>query len=111
MSLLTAQTEARRRPLLAEFEPARRDAVRGLNDFAAFLDGQDLPEATTQTRISDFIVIALAWAVLALMFYVPHMQLMMLALATVGLGIKAAFGRRHREPVAVQLAPQRGTWA
>jgi hypothetical protein len=104
MSSLDGQTEISGLPLLADFEPPHPDAVRGLNDIAAFLDAYDLPEAAPQTRLSDLMVIALAWAGVVLLFCYPHLQLVLLGSGAILLGIKGAITaiRRHK-PAAPSL--------
>jgi len=109
MSSFAAQTVAGGQPHLAGFEPVNRDAVRGLNDFAAFLDQHQLPEATSRTRFSDLVVIALAWAGFVLIFCYPQLQLLLIAGGAVVLGIAGAIGRfRGRAaPAPLTLASPR----
>ena len=110
MSSFAAQTVAGGQPQLAGFEPANRDAVRGLNDFAAFLDQHhQLPEATSRTRFSDLVVIALAWAGFVLIFCYPQLQLLLIASGAVVLAIAGAIGwlRGREAPAPLTLASPR----
>lgn len=99
MSPFAGQTDSSKVPLLADFGPPHPDAVRGLNDLAGFLDSHDLPEAAPRTRLSDLMVIALAWAGLVLLFCYPHMQLLLLVAGAALLGIKGVLARPRRHKV------------
>src|SRR5712691_10568341 len=84
------------RSAFADLESRNKDAVRGFASLAAYQSVLELPQAgPAQVSLRDIATIALSLSGMALMFYFPASQVLLIVLAAIYIGVRKSLHRRR----------------
>jgi hypothetical protein len=94
MSTAAGLTQGELLSAFAASEFRNADAVRGFASLAAYQNLLELPEAgSTQVSLRDIATIAISLSAMALVFYFPASQVLLVALAAVCIGVRSSWRR------------------
>jgi len=104
MTAIAGWTERQQLSAFADLESRNSDAAaRGFAALAAYQDVLELPQASpARVGLRDLAIMALSLGAMALMFYFPALQVLLIAVAAIFIGIG---GSRRRKRSADRFAP------